>query len=85
MDSKAIEDLLTWLEEAELPPPPLRSMPGVEAYDVERMRRELLSDVPAGDSTALLKLRYLAVRYGPPTVRALADPEHLPDPTYRQF
>ena len=60
-------------------------MPGVEPYDVERMRKQLLELVPTGDSTALLKLRYLAARYGPPNVRALADPEHLPDPTFRQF
>jgi hypothetical protein len=74
MDSEAIEDLLTWLEEAELPPPPLRSMPGVEHYNVELMRKQFLEFVPAGDNIALLKLRYLAARYGPPKVRALAPP-----------
>jgi hypothetical protein len=85
MDSKAIEDLLTWLEEANLPPPPLRTLPGVGHYNVELLRKQLLADVPTSDSIALLKLRYLAARYAPPNVRALAKPEELRDPTQRQF
>jgi hypothetical protein len=72
--------LRTWLATAELPEPPLRTMPGVEAYNVELKRQQLLAwtggVVP--DANALLELRYLAAHYGPPEIRALAQADQLP-------
>ena len=70
----SINALLSWLEVADLPDPPLRLMPGVEAYDVELMREQLLIGVPGGSRADLLKLRYLAACYGPAEIRELAEP-----------
>jgi hypothetical protein len=68
------------------PGPLLRTMPGVEAYDVERLRAQLWAGTPLGDSAAgLLNLRYLAARYGPPELAAPARREQLPRaPWYRR-
>jgi hypothetical protein len=62
------------------PDPPLRTMPGVEAYDVELLRAQVLAETasPGGPHRTLLELRYLAARYGPPEIAALARPEQLP-------
>jgi hypothetical protein len=82
---EAILRLRAWLADAELPDPPLVLMPGVEAYDVELLRRRLLAATALGDDgTALLHLRYLAARYGPPELAALARPEQLPRPPRRR-
>jgi hypothetical protein len=81
---EAIATLLTWLETADLPDPPLHLIPGVEAHDVELMREQLPAAVPKGNRTALLKLRYLAARYGPPEIRELAEPEGLAKPPARR-
>ena len=60
-------------------------MPGVTAYDVELLRSRLLATTALGDAgTALLNLRYLAARYAPPEVAALARPEQLPRPPRRR-
>jgi hypothetical protein len=52
----------------------------VEAHDVEPMRDQLLSGVQKSDSIDLLKLRYLAARYGSPEIRELAEPDDLAEP-----
>jgi hypothetical protein len=81
----AILRLRAWLETAERPDPPLKTMPGVEAHDVERLRQQLLAETALGDSTgAVLNLRYLAARYGPPAIAALAMPESSPRPPRRR-
>ena len=67
-----------WLESAELPPPPPDTLPGVQAFDVELLRRQTLRSVQVGDGDyepALMRLRYLA---------ALARPEELPQPPRRR-
>jgi hypothetical protein len=82
---EAILRLRAWLAEAELPDPPLALMPGVEVYDVERLRAQLLAETALGDSAAaVLNLRYLAARYAPPEIAALARPEQLPRPPRRR-
>jgi hypothetical protein len=51
---------------AELPPAPLDTLSGVQAYDVELMRRQVLHSVRVGQGDygpALAKLCYLAARY----------------------
>jgi hypothetical protein len=53
-------------------------MPGVEAFDVERLRAQLLAETALGDSAAVLNRRCLAARYGPPESAALARPEQPP-------
>jgi hypothetical protein len=84
-DWAAIRQLRAWLATAELPEPPLRLMPGVEAHDVDRLRAHILAETVLGDAgTATLNLRYLAARYGPPEIAALALPESLPRPPRRR-
>jgi hypothetical protein len=64
------------------------TMPGVEAWNRELTRRQLLSETVSegGPQRAVLELRYLAARYGPPEIRALARPDQLPgDPRGPQF
>jgi hypothetical protein len=77
---EAILRLRAWLADAELPDPPLKTMPGVEAYDVERLRSQVLAgtESPGGPYRARLEPRYLAAHYGPPEIAALAKPEQLP-------
>jgi hypothetical protein len=85
---EAIIRLRGWLETAKLPPPPLVIIPGVVSYDVELTRRQILAQTVClgGDRHAVLELRYLAARYGPPEIRALAKPDQLPgDPRGPQF
>jgi hypothetical protein len=87
LDAAAIARLCAWLERAELPPPPLDTLPGVQAFDVERLRRQVLTSVQVGGgdySAALMRLRYLAARYGPPEIAALARPAELPQPPRRR-
>ena len=43
LSGSAITAMLTWLELADLPEPPLYSIPGVESYDVELIRDHLLA------------------------------------------
>jgi hypothetical protein len=82
---EAILRLRAWLATADLPDPPLKLMPGVEAYDVELLRDQVLAATVVGDDrTALLNLRYLTARYGPPEIAALARPEQLPRPPRRR-
>jgi hypothetical protein len=82
---RALWRLRAWPATAELPDPPLALMPGVEAHHVERLRARLLAETALGDShTATLNLRYLAARYGPPEIAALARPEQLPRPPRRR-
>ena len=83
---EAILRLRAWLATAEPPAPPLRLMPGVEAFDVALLRAQLLAETasPSGSGTALLNLRYLAAHYGPPEIAALARPELLPRPPRRR-
>ena len=81
LDAAAIARLCAWLERAELPAPRLDVLPGVQAFDVELMRRQVLHSVQAVDGDyepALLKLRYLAARYGPPEIAVLARADELP-------
>ena len=83
LDAAAIARLCAWLQSAELPPAPLDTLPGVQAFDVELLRRQVLHSVQVGDGDygpALTRLRYLAARYGPPEICALARPEELPQP-----
>ena len=83
LDAAAIVRLCAWLETAELPPPPLDTLPGVQAFDVDLLRRQILRSLQVGDgdyTSALARLRYLAARYGPPEIAALARPEELPQP-----
>ena len=88
LDLTAIAHLCAWLESAELPPPPLDALPGVQAVDVELLRRQTLRSVQVGDGdygSALSRLRYLAAGYGPPDIAALAHLEELPQlPLRRQ-
>jgi hypothetical protein len=59
------------------------TLPGVQAFDVELLRRQVLHSVQVGDGDygpALTRLRYLAARYGPPEIAALAQPDELPLP-----
>jgi hypothetical protein len=80
-----IRALRAWLATAELPEPPLGLMPGLEAHDVERLRAQLLAETALGDSAgAVLNLRYLAARYGPPEIAALARPDSLLRPPRRR-
>jgi cation diffusion facilitator family transporter len=53
------------------------TLPGVQAFDVELLRRLMRTEIRlggAGYPTALLRLRYLAARYGPPECGALPSP-----------
>lgn len=87
LDTAAIARLCAWLESVQLPSPPLDTLPGVQAFDVELLRRQTLHSIEAGDggySAALAKLRYLAARYGLPEIAALARPEDLPQPPLRR-
>jgi hypothetical protein len=72
--------LRAWLRTAELPDPPMVTMPGVEAWSPELARMQLLAetDSPSGPARAFLESRYIAVRYGPPEIRELARPDQLP-------
>ena len=49
LDASAIARLCAWLESAELPSPPLEAMPGVQAFEVELLRRQTLRSVQVGD------------------------------------
>jgi hypothetical protein len=83
LDAAPIARLCAWLETADLPAPPLDTLPGVQAFDIELLRRRILHSVQVGDGDygpALVRLRYLAARYGPPEIAALARPEELPQP-----
>jgi hypothetical protein len=64
------------------------TMPGVEAWSPELTRRQVLA-LTGGlvpEATALVEPRYIAARYAPPGVRALARPHQLPgDPRGPQF
>jgi hypothetical protein len=87
LDAADIARLGAWLESAELPPPPLDTMPGVQAFDVELLRRETLRSVQVGGGdywSAINRLRYLAARYGPPEISVLARPDDLPQPPVRR-
>ena len=87
LDAAAIARLCTWLQTAELPAPPLDTLPGVRTFDVELLRRQVLHSIQVGDGDygpALARLRYLAARYGPPEIAALARPEELPQPPLRR-
>jgi hypothetical protein len=47
--------------------------------------RAWLAETAVGDAgTAVLKLRYLAARYGPPEIATLARPEQLARPPRRR-
>lgn len=62
-------------------------LPGVQAFDVELLRRQILHSIQVSDGgylTALARLRYLAARYGPPELAALARAEELRQPPRRQ-
>ena len=86
-DPTPIARLCAWLETADLPAPPLDTLPGAQAYDVELLRRQVLHSVQVGDGDygpALARLRYLAARYGSPEIRALARPAELPQPPRRR-
>ena len=81
LHAAAIARLCAWLKRAELPAPPLDTLPGVRAFDVDLLRRQVLHSVQVGDGDytgALARLRYLAARYGPPELAALARPAELP-------
>ena len=59
----------------------------MQAFDVELLRRQVLHSVQVGDGDygpALVKLRYLAARYGPPELAALARADELPQPPRRR-
>jgi hypothetical protein len=80
--------LRAWLEKADLPVPPLKTIPGVEAHNVELKRQQLLARTrgAAPDPNAVPELRYIAAHYGPPEIRELAKPHQLPgDPRGPQF
>jgi hypothetical protein len=87
LDAAAIASLCACLDTAELPPAPLDTLPGVQAFDVELLRRQLLGSIAAGLAgygPAVAELRYLAARYGPPAIAALARPDALPRPPWRR-
>jgi hypothetical protein len=53
----------------------------VQAFDVDLLRRQVLHSIEVADGnypSALLRVRYLAARYGPPEFAALARPDQLP-------
>ena len=60
----------------------------MQAFDIELLRRQLLASIAAvglaGYSPAVAELRYLAARYGPPAIAALARPDQLPRPPRRR-
>lgn len=75
LDTAAIARLCASLESAELPLAPLETLPGVQAFAIELVRRQLLGSIAAGLAgygPAVAELRYLAARYGPPAIAALA-------------
>ena len=77
LDAADIARLCAWLERVDLPPPPLDTLPGVRAFDVELLRRQTLRSVQVGDGDcgpALLRLRHLAARYGSSEIAGLARP-----------
>jgi hypothetical protein len=89
-DPTPIARLCAWLERAELPLPPLDTLPGVQAFDVELLRRQTLRSAQVGDGDdgpALARLRYLAAlrtardrRAGPPRGAApIRRPAELPE------
>ena len=56
-----------------MPPAPLDTLPGVQAFDLELRRHQVLRSVQVGDgdyTAALAKPCYLAARYGPPAIAA---------------
>ena len=56
----------------------------MQAFDVDLLRRQLLTSIAAGLAAygpAVAELRYLAARYGPPAIAALARPDDLPHPS----
>ena len=56
----------------------------MQAFDVDLLRRQVLHSVQVGDGDyepALMRLRDLAARCGPPEIAALARPEELPQPS----
>jgi hypothetical protein len=87
LDPVAIARLCAWLEHAALPAPPLERLPGVQAFDVELLRRQTLRSVQAsgGDyDTALARLRYLAARYGSPRDRGASPTRRVALPPQPQ-
>jgi hypothetical protein len=64
-----IEQLRVWLWTAELPDPPMITMPGVEAWSPELTRMQLLAETasPGGPARAFLELRNIAARRGDPS------------------
>jgi hypothetical protein len=61
LDAAAIARLRAWLKNAELPPPPVDTLPGVQAFDIELPRRQVFRSAQAGDGDyagALTKLAY---------------------------
>jgi hypothetical protein len=83
-DAAALARLCAWLETAELLPVPLGAPPGVQAFDIELLRRQLLlaslAAGRAGYGPAVTELRYLVARYAPPAIAALARADDLPGP-----
>ncbi len=77
-----LAQLVAWFETAELPPPPFRSAPWATIHEPEEWRAVMLRDLHHGPAaphwqTALLELRWLAKRIGPPDVRAAAHVDEL--------
>ena len=75
LDTATIARLCAWLETAELPPPPFDALPGVQAFDIELLRRQTLRSVQAGDGTygpALMRLRYWSRARSTPTLSTCA-------------
>jgi hypothetical protein len=77
LEAAAIARLCAWLQTAELPPAPLETLPGVQAFDIELLRHQLLASIAAGlvgYGPAVGELRYLAAGYGPAAIHVLARP-----------
>jgi hypothetical protein len=81
-DAAHVSRLRAWLEGAVLPPPPLETLPGVTAYNPALLRAHTLAELDMREGAAMrsagvMTLRWLAHRYGPPDVRALAAVDDL--------
>ena len=77
LGAAAIARLCAWLQSAELPAPPLDTLPGVQAFDVELLRRQVLGSIQVGDgdyTAALMRLRYLYSTPGAPSASRSTSP-----------
>jgi len=77
-----LAQLVAWFETVELPAPPFHSAPWATIHEPEEWRQVMLRDLHYGIAgpywhTALVELRWLAKRIGPPEVQAAAQVDEL--------